>query len=114
MKMYSDDMRLEEGIPEAGLEASLLSALEHPAEVDVPPGFAARVIAALPAPRRAPAPLQLGRKTAVVSVIVLSIAMFALAPHTAPTFGNLAFDTELLVIAQLAGITYWLTVRRET
>ena len=50
----------------------------------------------------------------MASVVVLSIAMFALAPHTAPTFGNLAFDTELLVIAQLAGIAYWLSKRRET
>lgn len=114
MKTYSDDMRLREESSEAGLEASLLRALECPADVNVPPGFAARVNAALPAPRRAQAPLQLGRKTAMASVVVLSIAMFALAPHSAPTFGNLAFDTELLVIAQLAGITYWLTVRRET
>jgi hypothetical protein len=48
------------------------------------------------------------------AMVVLTVAMFALAPHAAPDFRNLAFDLELLVLAELGGIAYWLMVRRES
>lgn len=93
-------------------EAVLTRRLESAPVVDVPLDFAARVRAALPPVRKRRAPMALGRKTALVGLVVLSLSLFALAPHAAPTFGNVAFDLELLVIAELGGIAYWLMVRR--
>jgi hypothetical protein len=103
--MYSEDM-------DAKLEAAMTRALERRQEPVVPADFAARVAAALPPPRKVRPPMQLGRKAALAGLVVLSLSLFALAPHAAPTFGNMAFDFELVVIAELAGIAYWLTSRR--
>ena len=106
---YADDMQSQDD----NFDAVVTRAIERRPEVTVPMNFAARVAAALPPamPRRQP--MQVGRTVALVSAGALAIAMFALAPHAAPTFASLAFDFELVVIAQLAGIGYWLTVRRQ-
>jgi hypothetical protein len=93
-------------------EAMLTRGLESAPAVDVPVDFAARVRAALPPVQTRRASTNLGRKTALGALVVLSLSLFALAPHAAPTFGSVAFDVELLVIAQLGGIAYWLMVRR--
>jgi len=108
MTMYSDDMQDET------FEARVTKALERRVEVPVPADFAARVRASLPPVRKRRPSMALGRKTALVGLVVLSLSLFALAPHAAPTFGNMAFDLELLVIAELGGIAYWLMVRRES
>ncbi len=79
----------------------------------IPAGFAAKVIAALPAapvPRRSP---QLASKAALVAAVALLFAMFLLAPHVAPRFTSSAFDLELLLLAQLAVITLWLALWRQ-
>ena len=105
---YAEDMQAQDD----NFEASVTRAIERRPEVSVPVNFAARVAAALPPPRRVRPPMQVGRKAALVALVVLGLSLFALAPHAAPTFGNLAFDFELVVIAELGGIAYWLTVRR--
>ena len=108
--MYSEDMQDEKDNP--GFDASLTRALERRPEAVVPADFAARVRAALPAVRPARAPMQFGRTVAVGAAFVLAVALCLLAPHAVPTFGNLAFDCELVVFAELGGIAYWLAVRR--
>jgi len=96
---------------DAEFEAMLTRRLESGPAVDVPLDFATRVRAALPpiAPQRSKA--RLGRISMAAAMVVLTVAMFALAPHAAPDFKNLAFDLELLVLVQLAGIGYWLTAK---
>jgi hypothetical protein len=105
---YPDDMQARDG----KFDAVMTRAIERGPEVSVPVDFAARVVAALPVARPRRKAMQVGRTAAVVSAGVLAVAMFALAPHAAPTFASLAFDFELVAILQLAGIGYWLTVRR--
>lgn len=103
--MYSEDMQ-------DGFEQRVTQALERRTEVGVPVDFAARVASALPKARRRRASMPLGRRTAWAAAVVLTFALVALAPHAPPSFGNMAFDVELVVIAELSGIAYWLTVRR--
>lgn len=103
--MYSEDMQDD-------FDQSVTRALERRSEVRVPEDFAARVSAALPVARRQNKTVQLGRKAALTALVVLGISLFALAPHAAPSFANMAFDFELVVIAELGGVAYWLTVRR--
>ena len=113
MNMYPEDMQSQQQISEAAFEARLTRALEQTPEAYVPSDFATRVSAALPAPRAVREPLRWTRKVAAAAILVLAASMFALAPHAAPTFGNLAFDAELMVILQLGGIAYWLTVGKK-
>jgi hypothetical protein len=107
---YAEDMQSHDD--NSAFDAMLTRSLERRDEVVVPLNFATRVVAALPPPRKPRKAMQLGRMTAVVALFVLAIALFALAPHAAPSFGNLAFDFELILLAQLAGIGYWLTARQ--
>jgi hypothetical protein len=105
---YAEDMDSQDG----NFDAMMTRALERREDVAVPTDFAVRVAAALPPPRKPRNAMRVGRATGLVAAGVLGVALFALAPHAAPTFGNWAFDFELVVIAELAGIAYWLTVRR--
>jgi hypothetical protein len=34
------------------------------------------------------------------------------APHSQPSFANVAFDVEILLIAQVGAIAYWLSGKR--
>ena len=110
---YSEDMQLRGENSQAGFEAKLTRALEHRPEPVVPTDFAARVAGALPPPAPARKPMQVGRTVGLAAAAVLGVALIVIAPHAAPTFGNWAFDFELLVIAQLGGIAYWLTTARK-
>jgi hypothetical protein len=105
---YAEDMQSQDD----DLDPMMTRALERRPEASVPVNFAARVAAALPPARPRRKPMQVGRGAAFAAAGVLAVAMCLLAPHAAPTFGNLAFDFELVVIAQLGGIAYWLTARR--
>ncbi len=110
---YSEDMQLPDENSQAGFEAKLTRALERRPEPMVPTDFASRVAAALPPPAPARKPMQVGRTVGLAAAAVLAVALLALAPHAAPTFANWAFDFELVVIAQLGGIAYWLTAVRK-
>jgi hypothetical protein len=113
MKMYPENMQVQDENSQPGFDASVIRALERRSVPVVPPDFAARIAAALPPPKPDRKKMQVGRTVGLAAAGVLGVALFALAPHAAPTFGNMAFDFELVVIAQLAGIAYWLTVPRK-
>jgi hypothetical protein len=104
--------KMQDESVDAEFEAMVTRGLESGADVQVPADFAARVRAALPPLKRPRHRAQVGRLAAAAAACVLAVAMFVLAPHAAPTFGSLAFDVELLILVQLAGIGYWLTARR--
>jgi hypothetical protein len=110
---YSRNMQVQDENSQPGFDASLTRALERRSEPAVPLDFAARVVATLPPPLPARKKMQVGRTVGLAAAGVLGVALFVLAPHATPTFGNLAFDFELVVIAQLAGIAYWLTAARK-
>jgi len=93
-------------------EAKLTQALEQQPVVVVPETFAARVRAALPAQPVRRQRMSARRVTGVVGASVLVVALCWLAPHAAPSFSSLAFDMELLLLAELAGVAMWLGSRR--
>jgi len=95
------------------MEAPVTRALEQRQEPLVPADFAARVMRSLPAQKVARPKMRVGRVVGVVAAVVLAGGVFALAPHAAPSFTNLSFDVELMLLAELGGIAYWLTARRE-
>ena len=50
---------------------------------------------------------------AIVALVVLAIVLFALAPHVTPSFTSVTFYIELIILAQLGAIAYWLAAKRE-
>ena len=95
------------------MEAAVTRALEQRQEPVVPADFAARVMQSLPPQPQARAKMRVGYMVGVVAAVVLTGVVFALAPHAAPSFTNLTFDVELMLLAELGGIAYWLAARRE-
>ena len=102
--------------PQEEFEAAIVRALERTPEEStsaIPMDFAARVAASLP-PQRAPRRvIHAGRTVAVVAMVVLAIVLFVLAPHVTPSFTSVMFYIELIVLAQLGAIAYWLAAKRE-
>jgi hypothetical protein len=98
------------------MEARITAALERPPLVTVPADFAARVRASLPA-KPVRTRLRLGRIVALGGTIVLTMALFVVAPHAAPSgvlgVASFGFDMELLLLAELGGVAWWLCVRQE-
>jgi hypothetical protein len=100
-------------------EAAITRALETPPTVTIPADFAARVAASLPTPSpltRALTPLR-RRPSATwiattLATTALLIALCILAPHTHASLTNPAFDLELLLVAELATLTTWLSLTR--
>ena len=93
------------------VEAMVTKVIERQPELAVPADFAARVMANLPTVRKRRAAMNLGRKMAIAGAGVLALTLFALAPHTAPSFTNFSFDVELLLLLELAGIGYWFALK---
>jgi len=91
------------------LDAAITRALDTQPIPTIPANFAARVAASLPAPTPVRPPSYVRRSAAIASGIILLVVLFALAPHAAPSFINLSFDVELLILAQLAAIAWFLT-----
>lgn len=90
--------------------ARMDAALEAKPSVQIPETFAAKVAALAVAqgtrpPRRAS---QIGRNTALLLTPLVAAALFALAPHASPNVKSVIFDTEVILIAQLALIGWWL------
>ena len=96
------------------LDQQLTAALERKPEVRIAPDFAARVAAqAAVLPARKPLRIiSYGQAAGVLCAILLLVTMFAIAPSTQPRFGSLSFDMELLVVAQLIALSWWLATRR--
>jgi hypothetical protein len=88
------------------MEQQIAGALERRPPVAVPAGFAARVSQALtpgPSLHRVP---RAGKTVAAVAAVLLAAALFALAPHAGPSFSNVGFDVELLVLAELGAVVW--------
>jgi len=110
----SQDPRL----PIAHLPASDASridaALAGKPTVQIPADFAARVAALAAAqPRRFHRVPQIGRRVALLLAPFVAIALFLLAPHSSPSIRSIIFDTEMILIAQLAACG-WLFARQST
>lgn len=91
-------------------ESRITTAIEHKPEPQIPADFAAKVAAravAHPLRRRRYKP-QFGRMIALLSAPLATLALFVLAPHTAPDLKSLTFDTEVVLLAELAFIGWWL------
>jgi len=87
-------------------EAAITRALEKKPEVAVPAEFAGRVMRSLPPRRRRPK-MPVGRAAVLAGMLALVLTMFALAPEVKPQITNFAFDLELLLLVQMAGIGWW-------
>jgi hypothetical protein len=108
-----DDMQASSGESPA-MQAAITRALEAQPEVRVPADFAARMRAMLPAPAPARRPQSSALRVGVIAVVVLLMAAFWLAPHSAPRLDSVAFDVELGLITELAGVTAWLASARRS
>ncbi len=91
---------------EREFEVRVTEALERRPVAAVPQDFAAKVMVALPPLKKRRKPVQVGRTMAIAAAMVSLLTMFALAPHAVASFTNLAFDVELLLMVELAGIAW--------
>ncbi len=94
----------------AEMESRIDRAIEHKPEIRIPADFAAKVAAralAQPARRHRYKP-QFGPTIALVSAPLAALALFALAPHSAPNLKSLSFDAEVVLLAELAFIGWWI------
>jgi ferric-dicitrate binding protein FerR (iron transport regulator) len=104
--------RAEETNDDAAFEAAITRALEQQPSVAIPAEFAARVRASLPAQPKVRARRSVGRIAATAAAAGLVVALWWLAPHVRPSFASMAFDMELLLLAELAGVAAWLATQR--
>ena len=101
----------EEMKDDVELEAAITRVLERQPKVLVPGGFAARVRASLPAQPRVRRQRSMGRIAGAAAGAGLIVGLCWLAPHARPSFESVAFDMEMLMLAELAGIAAWLAMR---
>ena len=91
-------------------ESRLTAAIERKPDVGISLDFASKVAAlatAQPLRRRRYAP-RFGSAIALLSVPLVAIALFALAPHASPSMKSFSFDTEVILLAELALISWWI------
>jgi len=108
MKDWEDAMSDEERM----VDAAITRALERQPEVVVPVDFAARVRAALPAQPKVRERRSVGRIVAAIGAAGVLLALCWLAPHARPSFESVAFDLEMVLVVELAGVAAWLGMRR--
>ena len=99
-------------------EATVLQVLEQAPHVTIPEGFAKRLahtaceqpVSTSDLSRQAVARFHGGVTPVVASVaaVLLFVALFAFAPHLKPSFLDLHFDLELLLLGELSGVIYLL------
>ncbi len=91
---------------QADFEERVLALLSGAPEVTIPPGFAASVArraCAQPATRPA-VWMGWGPCMAVVSGVLMTAGLFAVAPHAAPSWHNGWFDAQIVLLAELSGL----------
>jgi hypothetical protein len=93
-------------------DATITRALEAQPAVTIPEGFAARVMASLPAQPKVRVRRSVAKVAATAAVAGLIVGLCWLAPHARPSFDSVAFDMELLMLCELAGVAAWLSMRR--
>jgi hypothetical protein len=94
----------------ADMDSRIDRAIEHKPEVRIPADFAARIAAravAQPLRRRSYKP-QFGPMIALFSAPLAAMALFVLAPHASPNLKSLSFDAEVVLLAELAFIGWWI------
>jgi len=94
----------------ASIESRIDRAIEYKPAVQIPSDFAAKVAARAivqPLQRRRYKP-QFGPMIALLSAPLAALALFALAPHSAPNLKNLSFDAEVILLTELALIGWWI------
>lgn len=94
------------GEADSSIDEAVLRVLSRQPDIVIPEDFASRVSRHV---LRHPLPPRnrwagWGPKLAIASAGLLTAAMFALAPHAAPSLTNLAFDGELVLLAELSGL----------
>jgi hypothetical protein len=94
------------------LEAAIARALERRPQAMPPEGFAARVVLSLPVGPARPRKWSAGKAVAGIAAVVLAVALFVLAPHAGPSFSSVAFDVELVVLAELGAVA-WVLARMQ-
>ncbi len=96
---------------DAVLSAAVVRALEHPPSPVVPESFAGRVaqLAATQTLSRRSVWDGFGLRAAMASGVLLTGALFGFAPHALPSFLNLRFDLEMLLLMELGGVAYLIT-----
>ena len=92
-------------------EAALTEALERAPAITIPSDFATRIAARLPEEGRKArsAWTGCGPRIALGCGVLLTLALFAFAPHTTPSFYDLRFDMELLLLVELGSVAYLAT-----
>lgn len=97
------------GAAETALERQVLDALHHAPEVSVPADFAAvvaRHACAHPQPRLHRLP-GWGPRLVAASGVLLTAAMFAVAPMAEPSWHNGWFDAQVLLLTELGGLLWF-------
>jgi len=95
----------------ADMESRIDRAMERKPDVQIPADFAAKIAAravAQPLRRRGYRP-QFGPMIALFSVPLAALALFVLAPHATPNLKSLSFDAEVVLLAELGFIGWWIT-----
>ena len=115
------DKRLKEmhlGSEDPRAEAALTRALERRPEVAIPRGFSARIVASLPPipPVRSRSAVRFGQITAYAVALAVVFALLVLTrlyPEALETGHGLLFAIEIVLLAQLLAIGYWLGTRSD-
>jgi hypothetical protein len=97
---------------EEQMETMMTRALEQRPAVVVPEGFAARVRAALTTLRPVRRRVSAGHAFGLGSAAGLTVALFAIAPHVQPDVRSLGFAMEMVLVAEL-GAVVWFLVRQK-
>ncbi len=96
---------------ERSLDAKIAHALETAPEVEIPPGFAARIASQVsPLETVAFTPRHFGRNAAIVSVGVL-LALIVVFAQRSTGSSLLWSSVEWIFCVQLALVAFWLTAR---
>lgn len=102
---------------DAVTESTVLQALEAAPLISIPANFAERVAQLALHQQGFPGylfPHQAAKRggvtpfVACISASLLLVALFVFAPHLKPSFLDLRFDLELMLLAELGGVGYLL------
>ena len=111
MNTNSNNLTPPQARTSVDMESRIDRAIENKPDARVPADFAAKVAAravAQPLRRRRFKP-QFGPMIALISAPLAALALFVLAPHTAPSVKSLSFDAEVVLLAELALIGLWIS-----
>ncbi|MBE7182235.1 MAG: hypothetical protein INR71_13705 [Terriglobus roseus] len=90
----------------SALQEAVSRALAQQPRVKVPDSFASRVArqALELHPLRSRQRVGWGPRVALGSAALLTVGLFALAPHASPSFSNMSFDGQLIFLAELGAL----------